>query len=97
VLATAHVPADLLTGPAVIKTDRQGTEPVVSREAAQEKEMGDLQVADAAKGKVMASNLTIDILQITKLSQSQHGLRHNDHARYRCANSTCKKNIVTSP
>lgn len=31
----------------------------------------------------LASNLTLDILQIVKLSQNQHGLRHDDHGRYR--------------
>ena len=31
--------------------------------------------------KELVTNLTLDILQIVKVSQSQHGLRHGDHAR----------------
>ena len=42
--------------------------------------MGD---ADEAPQKELVTNLTLDILQIVKVSQSQHGLRHGDHARYR--------------
>jgi hypothetical protein len=46
--------------------------------------MADTEIADAPKAE-LASNLTLDILQTVKVSQSQHGLRHGDHARYRCA------------
>lgn len=44
--------------------------------------MADAEIADAPKQE-LASNLTLDILQIVKVSQSQHGLRHGDHSRYR--------------
>jgi len=40
-------------------------------------------MADAATKQELASNLTLDIMQIVKISQSQHGLRHGDHTRYR--------------
>ena len=45
--------------------------------------MAEAEMADAATKQELASNLTLDILQIVKISQSQHGLRHGDHARYR--------------
>ena len=40
-------------------------------------------MGDEAPQRELATNLTLDILQIVKVSQSQHGLRHGDHARYR--------------
>ena len=45
--------------------------------------MAEAEMADAATKQELASNLTLDILQIVKVSQSQHGLRHGDHTRYR--------------
>ena len=44
--------------------------------------MAEAEMTDAPP-KELASNLTLDILQIVKVSQSQHGLRHGDHMRYR--------------
>ena len=44
--------------------------------------MAEAEMTDA-QPKELASNLTLDILQIVKVSQSQHGLRHGDHMRYR--------------
>ena len=45
-----------------------------------EERMAEAEMADAATKQELASNLTLDILQIVKVSQSQHGLRHGDHA-----------------
>ena len=45
--------------------------------------MAETEMADAATKQELASNLTLDILQIVKISQGQHGLRHGDHTRYR--------------
>mmetsp|Transcript_11273 Transcript_11273/g.27521 ORF Transcript_11273/g.27521 Transcript_11273/m.27521 type:complete len:608 (-) Transcript_11273:1875-3698(-) len=44
--------------------------------------MADAEIADTPR-RELASNLTLDILQTVKTSQSQHGLRHGDHVRYR--------------
>ena len=44
--------------------------------------MAEAEMTDA-QPKELASNPTLDILQIVKVSQSQHGLRHGDHMRYR--------------
>ena len=45
--------------------------------------MAEAEMADAATKQGLTSNLTLDILQIVKVSQGQHGLRHGDHTRYR--------------
>ena len=40
--------------------------------------MAEAEMADAATKQELASNLPLDILQIVKVSLSQHGLRHGD-------------------
>ena len=48
-------------------------------------------MVDAEAPHELASNLNLDILQIVKIGQSQHGLRHGDHTRYR---QYCKRRLA---
>lgn len=45
--------------------------------------MGDVEMKDADLDEDYP-NLGFGVLQFIKTAQSQHGLRHNDFARYRC-------------
>lgn len=53
--------------------------------------MSDATMVDAEAPQELASNLNLDILQIVKIGQSQHGLRHGDHTRYR---QYCKRRLA---
>lgn len=45
--------------------------------------MEDTEMKEATEEGEAVASIALDVFQFVKIAQSQHGLKHNDYARYR--------------